>query len=164
MYSSSLPGLQPSLPKPIPRCAPVPRHREEPTHTLCRLGAGRCTLLSPISPQLHFTSLCSLQILHNQRGRFWAPKVSIPHLVQTFCNKERKKRRKKVALATPHSHIALGREKVKKHRSQLFYFAFLKNLNTAQFSYLSWRTTDCRIYRCFRSTLTQGKGNVQHSP
>ena len=61
-------------------------------------------------------------------------------------HKERKKEggKKKVALATPHSHTALGREKVEKHLSQQFCFAFLKNLNMAQFSYLSWRTTDRR--------------------
>lgn len=36
------------------------------------------------------TSLCSLQILHSHRGRFWPGEgeASIPHLVQTFYKRE----------------------------------------------------------------------------
>lgn len=37
------------------------------------------------------TSLCSLQILHSHRGRFWPGEASIPHLVQTFYERERER-------------------------------------------------------------------------
>lgn len=58
-------------------------------------------------------------------------------------------------LAAPHSHRAHGREKVKKHLSQQFWFSCLKNLNMAQSSYLSWRTTDGRKLLQVHSDMRQ---------
>lgn len=146
MYSLSLLGFQPSLPKPIPSSSPRGREGTGTSpHTLSTdLGRKAHAAEPHLSTAAFYLSLFTAD-LAQPKMTFLSSKGFYSTLRTNFLKQvERKKRRKKVLLAAPHSHRAHGREKVEKHLSQQFWFSFFKTLSMVQFSYLSWRTTDGR--------------------
>lgn len=69
-----------------------------------------------LSTVVFYLSLFTADLAQPKRT-FLGSKGFYSTLGANFLKQERKKR---VALAAPHSHIALGREKVRKHLSQQF--------------------------------------------
>lgn len=86
--SEGLAGWQVFFPTLLPWTSWAVLLRTFPLEKFLAALQHKWTLPAQAQPTSGPTSLCSLQILHSHRGRFWPGEASIPHLVQTFYKRE----------------------------------------------------------------------------